>query len=373
MTRIVDAFRAAFAATPRVHWAPGRVNLIGDHVDYCGGRVLPMPIQYGTTVAIAARADRRVRARSLERREALEFDLGCAPSLARGHWGRFVVGASAVARDFGAEAGCDVLVSGDIPGSGLSSSASLSVALLHAIAACFDLPLAGIALARAAQRIEHEHVGVACGLMDQAVIALGEPGAAYLFDCASGIGRAIPLGTNAPAIAVLDSRKPRALVDSAYNVRLAQTRAAASAIGCPHERLAGADPADLVRVADPTARRRARHVVEEQRRVDAAAEALQRQDWAGLGRLLDASHSSLRDLYEVSGDELDALVDACKREPTCFGARLTGAGFGGSVVALFARDGLDAALRRVMARYHSRVGLNASAFCAESVGAVRAR
>ena len=372
MTSAIERFRATYGAEPRVHWAPGRVNLIGDHIDYCGGRVLPMPIQFGTTVAIAPRADGRVRAMSLQRPDAIAFEVGRAAEFPHGHWGRFVVGASAIARELGVDDGFDVVVSGKIPGSGLSSSASLSVALLHAIGATFGVPLRGMALARAARRIEHEHVGVLCGQMDQVAIALGEPVSAYLFDCAESCGRAVRIAPDAPAVVVLDSRKARALVDSAYNARLAETSIAAKAIGCAPEHLASADRAALARIADPIVRRRAQHVLDEPQRVDAAVAAIDAGDWSAVGRLLDESHASLRDLYEVSAPELDALVDACRREPTCFGARLTGAGFGGSVVALLDREGLDAALTRIVARYHTRVGLAATAFCVESRGGVRA-
>jgi len=166
---IAARFNARFGVRPSVFWAPGRVNLIGDHVDYCGGAVLPMPIQFGTTVAVRLRSDGRLRGCSANERDEVDCapaDLGALPV---GHWGQFLRGAIAVLGDEGiAIAGADVMVEGDIPGSGLSSSASLTVALIYAFSRLAAAPLPALRLALLAQRVEHEYVGVQCGLMDQA-------------------------------------------------------------------------------------------------------------------------------------------------------------------------------------------------------------
>src|SRR5262245_2656441 len=181
---IAARFRDHFGATPSVFWAPGRVSLLGDHVDYCGGAVLPMPIQFGTSVAVRLRKDGRVRACSANEPARIDCRVAELADLPVGHWGQFVRGAIAVLADVGIDSkGADVLVDGDIPGSGLSSSASLTVALIYAFSRLAGASLPALPLALLAQRVEHEYVGVQCGLMDQAVIALAAPDSALWFDC----------------------------------------------------------------------------------------------------------------------------------------------------------------------------------------------
>jgi galactokinase len=228
-----------------------------------------------------------------------------------------------------------------------------------------------VALARAAQRIEHEFVGVTCGLMDQAVVALGAPGAAFLFDCAQGCGRSLRLTDDAHAIVVFDTGKVRALAASGYNARFAETARAAAGISIAHERLALASRAAVESIAEPLHRRRARHVVSEQARVHAATQAIEARDWRGLGALLDASHASLRDDFEVSCPELDLAASLCRESSDCLGARMTGGGFGGCVVALWRRDPEPSALDAIRCRYRGRTGLELRAFVARSTGGVR--
>lgn len=371
MSDLERAFRLRYGTEPVRYWAPGRVNLIGDHVDYCGGKVLPMPIQFGTEVAVASGRAGRIRAASLERDERLDFDAATPPALPPGHWGRFVVGAVAIAAQHGVAPGHDVLVTGNVPGSGLSSSASLSVALLYGLSDSSGRPLSGLPLARAAQRIEHAFVGVQCGLMDQAVIALGTRGSALLFDCADQAGAAVTIPPDAPAVLVFDTARTRALSGSSYNTRFDETRRAAAELGIPHDRLAHATPHAVAAIADPVLRRRARHVVAEQARVDAAVAAFAAHDWARLGGHFDASHASLRDDFEVSCAELDRAATLLRAEPACFGARMTGGGFGGSVVALVRREDVDAVRERVTMAYRREMGLDGRGFVAVSCGGVR--
>jgi galactokinase len=361
-------FEHRFGSRPVMAWAPGRVNLIGDHVDYCGGRVLPMPIQFGTTVALARNGVGRLRAESLDVAPALDCDAASLPSLPPGHWARFVLGAIAVS---GADGGWDVLVAGDIPGSGLSSSASLSVALLHALGRARGATLEGGALARAAQRVEHEFVGVTCGLMDQAVITLGVADAALLFDCATEQARSVPISPGAPSVLIFDTGKVRTLAASGYNARHAETVRVARALGVPLGSLAQMSLAAVDALEDPVLRRRGRHVVTEQGRVDAAVSMLERGDWCALGRLIAESHASLRDDFEVSCTELDLAVALLRESRNCCGARMTGGGFGGCVVALW-RDSGDDTLDAVRNRYEARTGLTARLLFARSLGGVRA-
>ena len=374
--RLAARFESRFGGKPTLAWAPGRVNLIGDHVDYCGGAVLPMPIQFGTTVAVRLTSSRRVQGSSDNSGDAIDARLDGDCTLESGSWGRFLWGAAAVLREEGIDiGGAEVLVHGDIPGSGLSSSASISVALLCALTRAAGRALSPIQIALAAQRIEHRHVGVQCGLMDQAVIALAQPGAALLFDCFDHRHRSIPVADGAVKFAVVDTGRARQLVHSAYNARLRETGAAAVALGVPHAALGRLAPAEFLErahtISDPTALRRARHVVSEGARVAAAAAALESSDWTRLGVLLQQSHASLRDDFEVSCAELDALADALTAQPGCYGARMTGAGFGGSVVALIDAARVDTAVAAAAHAYAARFGNSPHGFVARSLGGVR--
>ncbi len=370
-------FASRFGDTPQVFWAPGRVNLIGDHIDYCGGTVLPMSIQFGTTIGVRVTHDGRIQCISDNApTEPLEMRSGTPRPFPPGSWGRFVSGSIAVLAERSiAVDGANLYLHGDIPGSGLSSSASLTVGLLFALAHLARRPLPPLDLALAAQRVEHEHVGVQCGLMDQAAVTLSRPGAALLFDCSDHRHRSIPLDSSEVEVLVADTRRARQLVHSQYNARLAETRAAASLLSVEHAALARVplarfrDRENAIR--DPVIHRRARHVVTEAARVFEAAAALERRDWHALGRALNDSHASLRDDYEVSCPELDVLAGALESQPGCYGARMTGAGFGGNVVALFdAHRGADA-MPNVAREYRARFGVEPTWFVAQSLGGVR--
>jgi galactokinase len=376
MTDWNGLFRARFDATPRLCWAPGRVNLIGDHVDYCGGTVLPMPIQYGTFVAVRLTDTGTVRAVSTNVQEPIELRCGVPGALPHGSWGRFVEGAIEVLNREGVSiAGADILVGGDIPGSGLSSSASLTVGLIYGLSHAANQPIPPLQIALAAQRVEHEFVGVQCGLMDQAVIALAPRGAALLFDCAGHRHRALAVNDASVRFVVVDTGRARQLVDSAYNARLNETQRAAGALGVEHHALAAVDLASFethrARIHDQVVQRRARHVVSESARVARAATALESRDWPTLGSVLSESHASLRDDYEVSCPELDVLAAALQSQPGCYGARMTGAGFGGSVVALIETARIESVLRASASEYERRFGKVPRAFIAESHGGVR--
>ncbi|HET6473065.1 MAG TPA: galactokinase [Pseudomonadales bacterium] len=373
---VAERFEREFGCAGQLSWVPGRVNLIGDHVDYCGGAVLPMPVQCGTTVAVRATTRGVVRCVSANMTNA-RVEVRCAEpaALPSGSWGRFVAGAVGVLSGAGIHiAGADVVVAGDIPGSGLSSSASLSVALLFGLARSAERELEGVALALAAQRIEHDYVGVQCGLMDQAAVVLSRADCALWFDCLDYHHRSIPVDATIE-IVVADTGRVRRLVDSQYNARLEETARAAAQLGTERARLArfglAAFEERAAGIDDPIAYRRARHVVGEAARVAQAVDALAARDWPLLGRLFDASHVSLRDDFAVSCDELDLLAALLRDEPGCYGARMTGAGFGGNVVALFDRGRGAAALVAIADRYRARCGAVPTGFVARSLGGVR--
>ena len=314
--------------------APGRVNLIGDHTDYTGGLVLPMAIDRWTEVSVLPTDDHHIHlVSSLEDRPAV-VDLGVAdPSAVSPDWARYVAGVVAELRPGRGYRGT---VESDVPGgSGLSSSAALEVACALAFGAPADDPLA---LALLCQRAEHRAVGVPSGIMDQLASAAGVAGHALLIDCTSLSVTPTPLPpADEVEVVVVHSGQQRALAGSAYATRVAQCRAAEAEIG--PLRLAGA--ADVARIADPLLRARARHVVSENGRVTAFAAAMAVGDVEEAGRLMAASHESLRVDYEVSTTVLDALCGRLGAIAGVLGVRLTGAGFGGCVVALCRPGALD--------------------------------
>jgi galactokinase len=369
---IEEAFGRRFGAPPEyVVRAPGRVNLIGEHTDYNDGFVLPMAIDRATGIALRLRADRRVHLFSTVFDEEVEIDLD---ALAHGgpSWSEYVKGvAGALLADGAHLRGFDGAVAGDVPmGAGLSSSASLELATARALATSSDLDWDPKAMALRAQRAENEWVGVKCGIMDQLVSAAAEEGAALLIDCRSLETTAVPLPPDV-AVIVLDTATRRGLVESAYNERRRQCEEAARLLDLPA--LRDVTPARLaagaVRLGGTTLRR-ARHVVTENERVLRAVEALRKRDVATLGDLLDASHESLRDDFEVSSPALDAMVAAARKHPACYGARMTGAGFGGCAVALVKAGQTEPFLASVLADYEQQTGKTPKGYvCRASAGA----
>jgi galactokinase len=272
--------------------------------------------------------------------------------------------------------GADLVIAGDVPvGAGLSSSAALEIAVARALSAASDLPWEPRAAAQLAQIAEHEFAGVACGIMDQLSVAAARKGHALLIDCRSLGIRDVPIPESA-RIVVFDSGVRRELTTSAYNERRASCERVVAALRTRDSwvrALRDADDAMLVELAasiSPVDFRRASHVVAENGRPAAMADAFASGDLARAGRLMMHSHASLRDLYEVSTPELDALVDLAVEQPGCTGARLTGAGFGGSVIALVEAGSVERVMSSVEAGYEQRMGRQAAAFvCQPSQGA----
>jgi galactokinase len=356
-------------APEELRWvrAPGRVNLIGDHTDYNDGFVLPLAIDRDCLVAFAGREDGRVRVRSLDVSDGagvVDLDASGGDDLAGVEpvWGRFVAGAigavGALAGHERAPAGMDAALSSTVPlGSGLSSSSALSVALTLALATAAGLRLDATAAARVALEAEVRATGVPGGLMDQLTAMFGQRGHALLIDCRALDVEPIPL-PDPYAVLVVDSGVPRTLAGSAYGERRRACEAVAARLG-----LAALRDATLEQVRDEPL---ARHVVSENRRVLEFAEALRAGNFERLGPLLLESHASLRDDYEVSTPELDLAVELLV-EHGAIGARLTGAGFGGCVVALVERSRAADAAAKTVARYGAETGLDAAAFVVDAV------
>jgi galactokinase len=337
--------------------APGRVNLIGEHTDYNDGFVLPMAIERETRMAAAPRHDARVRLVALDLDRETAFDLPEIQATTDERWSNYVRGVAAglVTAGYPVQ-GCDLLMQGDVPiGAGLSSSAAVEMAAVQALRAIGHFAVAPDVAARVGQRAEHLFVGTQCGLMDQLASALGRPNHALLIDCRDLSYTPVRMPANA-AVLIADTAVRRHLAGSAYNERRAQCEAAARALGVPALRDATLEMLAEARL-DPLIEKRARHVIRENERVLTAVTALQSSDLPAAGQLMNASHASLRDLYEVSSPELDQMVDLLRAQAGCYGARLTGAGFGGCAVALMDASAVIGAIPAVAAAYQERTGL----------------
>jgi galactokinase len=344
LQRVRDGYMRTHGEAPEgVAFVPGRVNLIGEHVDYNQGLVLPMPISAGTAVAWGRGAGMAIDAVALDLGEARDsFEPGKAVVHHPADWRSYLRGtASALAAEGIGADGVHLAIAGSIPrGSGLSSSASVCVAIGRALAAAGGFEARAETLARAAQSAEHHWAGVNCGIMDQMAVAAGETGCALLLDCADLAHRNVPLPPQW-AVMIVQSGVRRGLVDGHYNRRREDCEEAARALGLPS--LRAATVADLESGnLDPVASRRARHVVEEIARVQQAAQAIERNDIVSFGELMRASHASLRDQFEVSEANVDRLVDLLGHAiGSEGGARMTGGGFGGAVVAVLLSSEVD--------------------------------
>jgi galactokinase len=356
-----DEFRSVFRNDADVREeAPGRVNLMGDHTDYHQGLVLPTVLPQRTTVELRLRSDRIVHVFSTSvGGEVQHYRLG-EETPSRG-WIDYVQGVTEALTQAGHRlSGFDALISSTVPiGAGVSSSAALEVALLRALRTATRLCIEDVELARIAQRAEAGFVGAPVGIMDQMVCSLGHPDEALFLDTRTISYQHVPLPTRSDLV-VIDSGVAHAHARGEYAQRRRESFEAAAALGVEWLRDATPEMLAAARIGDETLARRARHVIAENQRVLAAVAAMRSDDPAWLGRLFDRSHASMRDDYETSTAEVDALVQAGHEDGDVYGARLTGGGFGGAVVML-ARHGCGAAVaRRVSATYESRTARQAS-------------
>ncbi len=354
----------------RVFHAPGRVNLIGEHIDYNGGYVLPAALEFGTALAVRANTDGMIRLASVNFPELEgEFAVDSIGSDHTGEWMDYPLGVMTILKQKGTllSSGYDLLFFGNIPnGSGLSSSASIEVVTGYAMLSMEQGHIDTVEIAVLSQKVENEFVGVNCGIMDQFAVANGLKDHAILLMCDTLEYKHVPFRTGQYRIVIGNTNKRRGLVDSKYNERRSQCEAALSALQ-PHVEnlnyLAQLTPQQFdllqVQIEDAIVRDRARHVVEENARVLASTQALQEDDLQRFGELMNASHESLRDLYEVSCEELDVMVEEARRISGTIGSRMTGAGFGGCTVSLVHEDSVETFLQEVGAAYEARTGLKA--------------
>lgn len=374
--RVSTVFAEQFAKAPDLLVrAPGRVNLIGEHTDYNDGFVLPCAIDYETCVAIGLRDDQQVQviAADYDNQRDL-FDLGKPiehhPSQ---RWSDYIRGVVKYLQERGyALRGLDLVVSGNVPqGAGLSSSASLEVAIGQAFKEALGLEISQAEIALNGQQAENKFVGCNCGIMDQMISASGKTDHALLLDCRSLETRLIPMPADL-AVLIVNSNVRRGLVDSEYNTRRQQCEAAARHYGVKALRDLGLAALEAGKAGlDEVCYRRARHVVGDNTRTLAAADALAQGDLVRLGELMADSHAAMRDDFEITVPAIDGLVEIIKAKlGTEGGVRMTGGGFGGCVVALLRPEKVAEVIAAVEAEYPTRFGLKADCYvCSASAGA----
>jgi galactokinase len=355
-----------------VSFAPGRINVIGEHTDYTGGFVLPASLALGTWTVAAPRDDRIVRVRSESQQQTEAFTLDITPAARRKSWTDYVAGVAWALQQAGCLLrGTDLLIANDVPiGAGLSSSAALEVSVAYALLDAANGSLSPLEIALACQRAENEFVGARCGIMDQFAATHGAPDRALLLDCADYTWKSAPLPTTHKWV-VANSMVRHGHAHGEYNVRRAEAEELVERMRrmLPHRsRLADlsvGEAQELIAAQPEVLARRLRHLVGENRRVQAAYAALEADNVRLLGELLLASHESLRTDYEVSCREVDILVDIARAAPGVAGSRIIGGGFGGCILALVEAGHVDDLLEHVRVNYRQATGMEPATYVCE--------
>ncbi len=364
----------------RVFMAPGRVNLIGEHTDYNGGYVFPAALTMNTTVIARKRDDNLIHLCATDLPDRVEADITKLDSYKHLKWGNYQIGVAYELEKLGYEiVGCDMLSHGTIPyGGGLSSSASIEVSTAILFATFSNekkgLPnnIDMIEMAKVSQRTEHTYAGVNCGIMDQFASAMGKKDHAIFLNCKNLDYSLVPLKMDGYKLVIANTNKKRGLADSKYNERRSECEAAfellkdaVSGATCLGDISAEQFAANAHLIENETVRKRAQHVIEEDDRVLRSVEALKAGDLATFGALMTQSHNSLRDLYEVTGVELDTLVEEALKIDGTIGSRMTGAGFGGCSVSLVREDAVERFIETVGKEYEKKIGYAASFYVSD--------
>ena len=361
-----------------LYFAPGRVNLIGEHIDYNGGRVFPCALSFGTYLAVALRDDQKIAFASMNQ----AFRLECDPTIFEhkpAEWVKYPLGVVKEFADRGFDPwGFDILYFGDIPnGAGLSSSASIEVVTAFMLNDLLHAGLDVVELVKMSQRAENLFVGMNCGIMDQFAVGMGKKEHAIALDCGTLDYDLIPLHLNGYKLVITNSNKNHDLVTSEYNVRRSQCEQALVDINqeLNVKHLCDLSEEELERarhlISDETVYRRARHAVTENARVNEAIDVLQKGDLVRFGELMNESHRSLKEDYEVTGVEMDTLAEEGQKLPGVLGSRITGGGFGGCTVSLVKEDNVQEFIEKLASVYHDKVGLNAEFYVADIGDGVR--
>ena len=378
-----EVFREKFgAAQTHAYFSPGRVNLIGEHTDYNGGHVFPCAISLGTYALVAPRTDgiSRLYSMNLPEQGVVQFPMhGAVKSDAYG-WANYPIGVVRVMEDAGHRAahGFDIVLYGTLPnGAGLSSSASIEVLMAVILNDELNLGIDMVELVKFSQRAENEFVGMNCGIMDQFAVGMGKKDCAILLDCNTLSYRYSKLALDGCSIVITNTNKTHSLVTSAYNERRAQCESALKALQKvkPIKALGELTNAEFDAIAsaisDPVERRRARHAVYENNRTLEAVKALEANDVKRFGELMNASHVSLRDDYEVTGPELDTLAELAWQQDGVLGSRMTGGGFAGCTVSIVRDAAIPAFEKNVGDAYTAKIGYAPSFYVANIADGAR--
>jgi len=378
-----EVFREKFgAAQTHAYFSPGRVNLIGEHTDYNGGHVFPCAISLGTYALVAPRTDgiSRLYSMNVPEQGVVQFPMhGAVKSDAYG-WANYPIGVVRVMEDAGHRAahGFDIVLYGTLPnGAGLSSSASIEVLMAVILNDELNLGIDMVELVKFSQKAENEFVGMNCGIMDQFAVGMGKKDCAILLDCNTLSYRYSKLALDGCSIVITNTNKTHSLVTSAYNERRAQCESALKALQKvkPIKALGELTNAEFDAIAsaisDPVERRRARHAVYENNRTLEAVKALEANDVKRFGELMNASHVSLRDDYEVTGPELDTLAELAWQQDGVLGSRMTGGGFAGCTVSIVRDAAIPAFEKNVGDAYTAKIGYAPSFYVANIADGAR--
>lgn len=366
-----DAFSKTYHKQPEYsYFSPGRVNLIGEHIDYNGGLVMPCAITFGTYLLIAKNDDNVFRFKSINFDEQAEVPVKQGYKKEGSLWYNYPTGViEYFLKDGHPLQGIDLLYYGDIPiGSGLSSSASIEVVTAFALNDIFQCGYSKLDLVKLSKWVENSFIGLNSGIMDQFAVAFGEKNKALMLNCDTLDYEAVDSNLGEYVLAIINTNKPRKLAESKYNERVQECQSALKSLQqeLDIQNLCDIDFVTFEKhkhlITDATVLNRATHVIAENDRVKLAAKALSANNLAEFGRLMYASHESLRDLYEVSGKELDAVVEYSKTNTNVAGARMTGAGFGGCAIALVKGDAFDNFNKGVTEYYTEKIGYAPSVY-----------
>ncbi|MHB9056642.1 MAG: galactokinase [Paludibacteraceae bacterium] len=376
VSELKQAFKDAYGKEAEaVYFSPGRVNLIGEHTDYNGGFVFPCALSFGTYLLLRKNGEQFIQFRSLNQPEVVKvtFDK-LTERLENKSWANYPLGVFAqfVKRGYKFEEGFDILIWGDVPnGAGLSSSASLEVVTAFALNDQIGTSLNRTELAKIGQKAEHEFALVNCGIMDQFASAQGKKDHAIFLNCDTLDFELVPVKLKGVKVVISNTHSPHKLDSGAYNDRVAQCQLAVKQINevRPIKYLAELTEEEFKKVesaiTDEVAHKRARHVVGEVQRTTDAVEALKAGDLEKFGKLMNASHASLRDDYEVTGPELDTMAEEAWKIDGVIGSRMTGGGFGGCTVSLVKDEAIDKFIQKVGKAYEGKIGIKPDFYIAE--------
>lgn len=380
---LIEKFLGYFGGSSegiRLFSSPGRVNLIGEHTDYNGGFVFPAALTLATTLVARPRKDRKINLIATDLERMVQADLDHLQDFKTLSWGNYQLGVADELIKAGYEiSGCDLMYDDKVPlGSGLSSSAAIEVATAIALVSLGDegfgktKPIDSIEMAVISQRAEHQYIGVKCGIMDQFASAMGKKDHAIFLDCKDLSFEWVPVKLDGYSLVIGNTNKKRSLGEGKYNERRAECesgleslRKALPQATCLRDISQSEFEKHQNLIQNETVRKRVQHIVSEDQRVLDSVKALKEGDLLLFGKLMNQSHDSLRDLYEVTGKELDTLVDEARKVDGVLGSRMTGAGFGGCTVSLVKNESIDAFIQSVGQAYEQRIGYAASFYVSE--------